>query len=52
MDLTFARIVDIFIALVGVAGAMVVFTSPETAPIIKAFGGAFADSTRAATGRG
>lgn len=47
-----SRIFDIFAALVAVAGVMVVVTSPETAGIIKAFGGAFAESTRAATGRG
>lgn len=52
MGTSVARVFDIFIALVGVAGAMVIVTSPQTANIITAFGGAFAESTRAATGRG
>lgn len=52
MGMTFARVIDIFVALVTVAGVMVVVTSPETANIITAFGGAFSESTRAATGRG
>lgn len=44
-------IFSILAALVSVAGVMVVVTSPETKGIISAFGSAFAESTRAATGR-
>lgn len=49
--MNFARVIDIFAALVTVAGVMVVVTSPETANIIKAWGSAFSESTRAATGK-
>ena len=46
------KVFSIFTALVGVAGVMVFVTAPNSADIIRAFGGAFAESTRAATGRG
>jgi arginine exporter protein ArgO len=52
MGASVARIFDVFVALVAVAGTMVVVTSPQTAKIITAWGGAFSESTRAATGRG
>jgi hypothetical protein len=47
-----ARLFDVLAALVGVAGVMVFVTSPQTASIITATGGAFAEATRAATGKG
>lgn len=47
-----SRVFDIFAALVTVAGVMVVVTAPNTADIIRAFGSAFSESTRAATGKG
>jgi len=50
--MTLQRVFDIFAALVMVAGTMVIVTSPETANIIRAWGSAFSESTRAATGRG
>lgn len=49
--MTMQRIFDIFAALVMVAGTMVIVTSPETANIIRAWGDAFSQSTKAATGR-
>lgn len=45
------RIIDIFMAIVAVAGAMVVVTSKYTAGIISAFGNAFTGGLKAATGR-
>ena len=45
------RIIDIFLAIVTVAGAMVVVTSPNTAGIISAFGNAFTGGLNAATGK-
>lgn len=44
------RIVDIFLAIVTVAGAMVIVTSKYTAQIIKAFGDAFTGGLKTATG--
>lgn len=49
--MSIARVFDIFAALVTVAGVMVVVTSPNTSKIITAWGSAFSESTRAATGR-
>lgn len=46
-----ARLFDVLAALVGVAGVMVFVTSPQTAGIITASGSAFAEATKAATGR-
>jgi len=46
------RIVDIFIAIVAVAGAFVVVSSKQTASIISAFGSAFTGGLKAATGQG
>lgn len=46
------RIVDIFLAIVTVAGAMVIVTSQYTAKIIRAFGDAFTGGLKAATGKG
>lgn len=47
----FGRIFDIALAIVAVAGAMVVVTSKYTADIIKAFGNAFTGGLKAATGK-
>lgn len=45
------RIVDIFLAIVTVAGATVIVTSKYTAGIIGAFGSAFTGGLKAATGK-
>lgn len=45
------RIFDIFAAIVTVALAFVLVSSTNTANIITAWGGAFAGSLKAATGR-
>ena len=45
------KIIDIFLAIVAVAGAMVVVTSKYTAGIISAFGNAFTGGLKAATGK-
>jgi hypothetical protein len=45
-----ANIVNIFMAIVGVAMAAVVVGSPNTANIIKNFGSAFSNSISAAKG--
>lgn len=44
------RIVDIAIAIVVVAGITVAVSSPNTAPIIKAFGDSYSGSIKAAMG--
>lgn len=44
------RIVDILGAIVAVAGITVVVSSPNTSTDIKAFGGAFSGSLKAAMG--
>lgn len=44
-------IIDIFAALVTVAMATVIVSSPNTAKIIEAWGSAFSSSVRAASGR-
>ena len=44
------RIFDIFAAIVGVAAVTVVVSSPNTAAIITAWGGAFSGSLKAAMG--
>lgn len=46
----FGRIVDILGAIVAVAGITVVVSSPNTSSDIKAFGGAFSGSLKAAMG--
>lgn len=46
----FGRIFDILAAIVGVAGATVIVGNPNSANTIKAFGGAFASSLKAAMG--
>lgn len=46
-----ALIIDIFAALVTVAMATVIVSSPNTAKIIQAWGEAFSGSVRAASGR-
>lgn len=45
------RIFDIGMAIVAVAGVTVAVTSPNTANVIKAFGGAFSGSLSAAMGK-
>lgn len=50
-NMQIGRIVDIFLAIVTVAGAMVVVTSKYTAGIISAFGSAFTGGLKAATGK-
>lgn len=45
------RIVDVIAAIVAVAGVTVAVSSPNTAGIIKAFGGAFSGSLSAAMGQ-
>lgn len=45
------RFFDIAMAIVAVAGVTVAVTSPNTAGVIKAFGGAFAGSLSAAMGK-
>lgn len=45
------RILDIFSAIVGVALAFVVVSSPNTANIINAWGNAFGGSLRASMGK-
>lgn len=47
----FGRIFDILGAIVGVATATVIVGNPNSASTIKAFGGAFSSSLRAAMGR-
>jgi hypothetical protein len=42
------RVIDIFVAIVGVAMAFVIVSSKNTADIIKAWGTAFSDSLGAA----
>lgn len=49
--MAFGKIVDIFAAIVGVAMAFVIVSSPNTANIIKAWGDAFSGSLSAAQGR-
>lgn len=44
------RFFDVFAAIVGVALAFVVVSSPNTANIIKAWGNAFSGSLRASMG--
>lgn len=44
------RIIDLFAAIVAVAGATVVVSSPNTMGIIQAWGNAFSGSLRAAMG--
>lgn len=44
------RIIDIFVAIVGVGLVTVIVTSPNTAEIIKAWGTAFSTSLSAAMG--
>jgi hypothetical protein len=46
--MSFGRVFDIFAAIVTVALASVVVTSPNTAGIIKAWGDAFSGSLKAA----
>lgn len=46
------KIFDVALAIVSVAMAWVIATSPNTASIIKASGDAFTGSLRAATGQG
>lgn len=45
------RIANVAAAIVGVAMATVIVTSPQTASVVKSVGGAFAGSLRAAMGR-
>lgn len=45
------KIVDIFAAIVGVAMAFVVVSSPNTANIINAWGNAFGGSLKASMGK-
>lgn len=45
------RIFDIAMAIVTVGGVTVLVTSPNTADVIKAFGGAFSGSLSAAMGK-
>lgn len=45
------RIIDIFVAIVGVAMAFVIVSSANTAAIITAWGNAFSGSLSAAMGR-
>lgn len=45
------RVFDIFAAIVGVAMAFVIVSSPNTANIIKAWGTAFSGGLSAAMGR-
>jgi hypothetical protein len=44
------RVIDIFVAIVGVGLAFVIVSSPHTASIISAWGDAFSGSLRAAEG--
>lgn len=46
-----ARVVDIAMGIIAVAGVTVVVTSTNSADIIKAFGGAFSGSLSAAMGK-
>jgi len=48
--MAFGRIFDILAAIVGVAMATVIVGNPSSANTIKAFGGAFSGSLRAAMG--
>lgn len=45
------KVIDIFAAIVGVAMAFVLVSSPNTANIIQAWGQAFSGSLQAAQGR-
>jgi hypothetical protein len=45
------RIIDIFVAIVGVGMAFVIVSSPNTAGIISAWGQAFSSSLSAAMGK-
>lgn len=47
----FGRVIDIFVAIVGVALAFVIVSSANTAGIIKAWGDAFSGSLKAAMGK-
>lgn len=49
--MTFGKIVDVFSAIVGVALAFVIVSSPNTAGIITAWGNAFAGSLKASMGK-
>lgn len=46
----FGKVVDIFAAIVSVAMAFVIVSSPQTAGIITAFGNSFSGGLRAAMG--
>lgn len=45
------KFIDIFAAIVGVAGAFVIVSSPNTAAIITAWGNAFSGSLKASMGK-
>lgn len=49
--MAFGKVIDIFAAIVGVALAFVIVSSPNTASIINAWGSAFSGSIRASEGR-
>lgn len=49
--MAFGKVIDIFAAIVGVALAFVIVSSPNTASIINAWGNAFSGSIRASEGR-
>jgi hypothetical protein len=49
--MAFGKVIDIFAAIVGVALAFVIVSSPNTSSIIKAWGDAFSGSLSAAQGR-
>jgi hypothetical protein len=51
METTMGRVFDIFAAIVTVATVAVVVQSPNSGPIIKAWGDAFGGSLRAAMGK-
>ena len=50
--MNFDKVASVGLAIVGVAGIFVFVSNPASADVIRAFGAAFSDSIRAATGRG
>lgn len=49
--MSLGRIIDVFMAIVGVAGAFVIVSSANTAAIINAWGTAFSGGLHAAMGK-
>lgn len=48
--MSIARVFDVLLAIVGVAMATTIFSSPNTSSVVQAFGNAFSGSLRASLG--